>query len=307
MKDHSNKLKKRREAHWKGPATVVKLKRNIVQIKYGRTYLSLPYDEVRKIANDKDAEKAQKKNSESPNGIRKSVDSTASSQKSNQNVLLPVAPRLTQKLVKDSAASSSSNMPTPKGEIGEETSRSKFQPLSPKESYQQIVEIFERTDLLDGTEKGIQKQEFWRDKAQQNTALFKLPDVLSLLKKSTAIERGRIKAFLDQCNGLVLNMIQWEAMLELRKRLKFTVKQGLQMFFAYVKCLINFCSFRREPMGSPLENGCWQEGSALQNAPNFGRWLVARHRHYGRPMFVIQAVSSYKRIDDNYAVRHQRS
>ena len=48
-------------------------------------------------------------------------------------------------------------MPTPKGEIGEETS-SKFQPLSPKESYQQIVEIFERTDLLDGIEKGIQKQ-----------------------------------------------------------------------------------------------------------------------------------------------------
>ena len=89
MKDHSNKLKKKREARWKGPATVVKLKRNIVQIKYGRTYLSLPYDEVRKIANDKDAEKAQKKNSESPNGIRKSVDSTASSQKSTQNVLLP--------------------------------------------------------------------------------------------------------------------------------------------------------------------------------------------------------------------------
>ena len=116
------------------------------------------------------------------------------------------------------------------GEI-EETSSSKFQPLSPKESYQQIVEIFERTDLLDGTEKGIQKQEFWRDKPQQHTALFKLPDVLSLLNKSTAIERGRMKVFLDQCNGLVLNMIQWEAMLKLRKRLKFTVKQGLQNVF----------------------------------------------------------------------------
>ena len=69
------------------------------------------------------------------------------------------------------------------------------------------------------------------DKAQQHTALFKLPDVLSLLSKSTAIEHGRNKAFLDQCNGLALNMIHWEAMLELRETLKFTVKQGLQNVF----------------------------------------------------------------------------
>ena len=89
------------------------------------------------------------------------------------------------------------------------------------------MELFQRTDLVKKTEKHVEKQDFWRNKAQQHTAFFKLPDVPTMLDKSTAIERGRIKDFFNHCNRLVLNMIHWEAMLEFRKRLKFTAKQGM--------------------------------------------------------------------------------
>ena len=85
------------------------------------------------------------------------------------------------------------------------------------------MELFQRTDLVKKTEKHVEKQDFWRNKAQKHTA----SDVLTLLYKSTAIERGRIKDFFNHCNRLVLNMIHWEAMLEFRKRLKFTAKQGM--------------------------------------------------------------------------------